>query len=57
MPNGKGSSGRAEVAIITHMEDVDRYKVPPGEGATASQSAGRVSVASGVKSSVDERTT
>lgn len=40
---------RQEVAIltqITHMEDVDGYKVAPGEGAAASRSAGRVSIAS-----------
>ena len=49
MPNDKGLSGRAEVAATTHMEDVDRYKVLPGEGATASQGAGCVSNASDVK--------
>ena len=46
MPNGKSSSSKAEVAIITHMEDVDRYRESPGEGATALQSTGRVSIAS-----------
>lgn len=56
MPNGKGSSSRADVAIITHMEDVDRYRESPGEGATALQSAGRVSIAPDVREkSVDER--
>jgi hypothetical protein len=55
MPNDKDSSSRADLAIITHMEDVDRYKGPPGEGTTASQVAGRVSIASDVRNSVDER--
>jgi hypothetical protein len=49
MPNDTDSSSRADLAIITHMEDVDRYKGPPGEGTTASQSAGRVSIASDVR--------
>ena len=57
MPNDKDSSSRADLAIITHMEDVDRYKGPPGEGTTASQIAGRVSIASDVRDSVDERPT
>jgi hypothetical protein len=46
MPNGKSSSSKAEVAIITHMEDVDRYRESPGEGATALQSTSHVSIAS-----------
>lgn len=62
MPNGKGGHGRAEMGISYCAHGRRRWLQGmdglgwAGEGAAASRGAGRVSIASDGRNSVDERT-